>query len=68
MAENDREYNDMVTQTRLKGTGAFMGSVPEIVDSDEERYGWYRSSEMIPGTYPFMVHLLNKKWPLKKVC
>ena len=28
---------------------------------------WYMSSETIGGLNPYMVHLLNKKWPLKKV-
>ena len=28
---------------------------------------WYRSTETIPTTSPYSVHLSNKKWPLKKV-
>ena len=44
---------------------ADMGTVP---DADEEDYeDWYRSTEAIPGDYPYSVHLSNKKWPLKKV-
>ena len=28
---------------------------------------WYKSSETIGGFNPYPVHLLNKKWPLRKV-
>ena len=61
------EYQDMVRQVTLTGMFADLGPYPYWFNSTEEFKFWYRSSETIPGDYPFMNHLTNKKWPLKKV-
>ena len=65
IAKDWNEYDDMVSKVISTGMYADMGTVP---DADEEDYeDWYRSTEAIPGDYPYSVHLSNKKWPLKKV-
>ena len=61
------EYNDLLTDTRLNGGKAEVGAVPTSVNSTEEWFDWYRGTEKIPGDFPFLIHLLNKKWPLQEV-
>ena len=66
IAKDWDEYDDMVLKVTSTGLFADIGKVP-WVDSDEEWKHWYRSSETIGGDYPYVGHLANKKWPLKKV-
>ena len=40
---------------------------PRMFNSTKEYENWYRSSETIVGYFPYALHVLNKKWPLKKV-
>ncbi len=47
------------------GSHSQIGNVPAVYE-DEYKY-YYRSSEPIGGFNPYLVHLSNKKWPLKKV-
>ena len=62
------EYEDMVRKVNSTGMYAGIGTVPEMyVVPEEEFKDWYRSTEIISGTIPYVVHLSNKKWPLKKV-
>ena len=61
------EYEDMVRKVISTGSFAEIGSFPWTFNSSEEFKDWYRSSETIPGDYPYTGHLANKKWPLKKV-
>ena len=54
--------------TLTTGKFATIGHRPDPYTVPEENYkDWYRSKEMIKGTYSFTGHLSNKKWPLKKV-
>ena len=61
------EYEEMVSKVISTGMYADMASLPWILNSTEEHDDWYRSTETIAGTNPYVVHLSNKKWPLKKV-
>ena len=62
------EYYNLVRKVTSTGLYTEIGTVPTTsVVTEEEHKNWYRSSEMISGDNPYAVHLLNKKWPLKKV-
>ena len=62
------DYDDMVRKVTSTGKFAQVGSEPASWVVPEEEYkNWYRSSEAIGGFNPYSGHLLNKKWPLKKV-
>ena len=67
VAKDWEEYEEMVRKVNSTGMYADISTLPYWFDSHEEYKYWYRSSEIIPGDYPFQVHLTNKKWPLKKV-
>ena len=67
VAKDWDEYEEFVQKTVSTGLYADIGPSPTWINSTEERKLWYRSSETIPGDYPFQIHLTNKKWPLKKV-
>ena len=71
IAKDWDEYEDMVRKVISTGLYTDIGSEPWCFDykkCTEEYYkNWYRSSERISGNYPYLVHLSNKKWPLKKV-
>ena len=64
IAKDFDDYYDMVGKVISTGKFADIGTVP---DEEEDFDDWYRSTEAIPGNYPYGVHLSNKKWPLKKV-
>ena len=49
----------------LYGEYADIGHYPNTMERLFNK--WYRSTETISGTFPYSVHLSNKKWPLKKV-
>ena len=66
-AETWDEYEDMVSKVTSTGMYADIGSYPYWVIPEKEYDDWYRSTETLAGDYPYQVHLLNKKWPLKKV-
>ena len=62
------EYDEMMYKVVPLGKFATIGHRPDPYTVPEEKYkDWYRSKEMIKGTYSFTGHLSNKKWPLKKV-
>ena len=64
------EYEDMVGKVISTGLYADTGAIPWCFNSNncaEEYKDWYRSTESISGEYPYLVHLSNKKWPIKKV-
>ena len=62
------EYEDLLHKVTSTGMYADIGAAPEGWYVPEEEFkDWYRSTETIGGTYPYAVHLSNKKWPLKKV-
>ena len=65
IAKDWDEYDDMVDKVISTGMYADIGNLPYAYEEDFD--DWYRSNEAIPGTYPYFGHLLNKKWPLKKV-
>ena len=67
IAKDWDEYQDMVHKVTSTGMYADIGVVPYWLNSTEEYKDWYRSTETISGTNPYGGHLLNKKWPLKKV-
>ena len=70
IAKDWDEYEDMVRKLLFTGKYAMIGTQPWILNwnnKEEEYKQWYRSTETIGGTYPYPVHLSNKKWPLKKV-
>ena len=58
------EYIDLLRKTISTGMYADMGPMPKPIPNYDV---WYRSTETISGDYPYIVHLSNKKWPLKKV-
>ena len=58
------EFFEMLRKVTSTGLFASIGSFPWIAEEDKN---WYRSSEAIGGFYPYLLHLTNKKWPLKKV-
>lgn len=64
--KNDYEFWDLIGSVNSTGRFAWIGNSPWSWAMPEERY-WYRSSETIGGFNPYVVHLSNKKWPLKKV-
>ena len=57
-----------IANKSLLATGQYaqIGSLPWPVYPHQYK-NWYRSTEIISGTFPYGVHLSNKKWPLKKV-
>ena len=65
IAKDWDEYEDMVHKVIPTGLYADIGTLPWV--PEEEVNEWYRSSETIPGLFPYGGHLANKKWPLKKV-
>ena len=65
IAKDWDEYDDLVRKVTSTGLFADMGTFPSAWIEDFKY--WYRSSETIGGDNPYMVHLTNKKWPLKKV-
>ena len=68
IAKDWNEYVDMVRKVISTGLYANIQTRPPCFkDCTEEFKDWYRSSERILGNYPYLVHLSNKKWPLKKV-
>ena len=66
IAKDWDDYDDMALKVISSGLFADIGTVPWAYE--EEWKDWYRSSETIPGDYPYGLHLSNEKWPLKKVC
>ena len=67
IAKDWDEYEDMVRKVNSTGMYADMGTVPWTLNSSEENKYWYQSSETIGGDYPYLIHISNKKWPMKKV-
>ena len=68
LAKDWDEYEDLVRNLISTGMFAELGTRPWCFEDCTEEYkDWYRSSETISGQYPYLVHLSNKKWPLKKV-
>ena len=62
------EYEDMVSKVTSTGLYAGIAPTPDGWYVPEEEWkDWYRSSEKIAGFNPYVGHLANKKWPLKKV-
>ena len=59
-------YYMYYVKVQTTGKFAYVGAYPMTVFQDDFSL-WSRSSETIGGTNPYMVHLSNKKWPLKKV-
>ena len=67
IAKDWDEYADMVRKVTSTGLFANIGTFPSWPTQEEEYENWYRSSESISGNNPYVGHLANKKWPLKKV-
>ena len=62
------EYEEMLRKVNSTGLFADIGTVPFSWFVTEEEYkDWYRSSETLAVFNPFPGHLVNKKWPIKKV-
>ena len=62
------EYEDMVPKVISTGKFAILRPEPPgWVVAEEDYKNWYKSSEKIRGFNPYVGHLVNKKWPLKKV-
>ena len=66
IAKDWDEYYDLVSKVTSSGLFADIERGPAT--SEYEYKYWYKSSETIVGDNPYQVHLINKKWPLKKVC
>ena len=67
IAKDWDEFNDMAHKVISTGFFAEIGTNPGWPTTEEEYKFWYRSSETIAGDFPYVGHLVNKKWPLKKV-
>ena len=68
IAKDWDDYDDMLRKVTSTGLYAQIGTVPAWHYVQEEEYKhWYRSSGTIGGLNPYGGHLVNKKWPLKKV-
>ena len=68
VAKDWDEYEDMIRKVTSTGFFAEIGKVPDPSWVPEEEFkDWYRSSDQITGLNPYIGHLTNKKWPLKKV-
>ena len=48
-------------------TGGHLQKGGWVETGQEEMNEWYMSRKPIEGLDPYLVHLVNKKWPLKKV-
>ena len=68
VAKDRDEYEDLLSKVISTGLFADIRTLPPpwLITEEEFKY-WYRSSETLPGDYPYSIHLTNKKWPLKKV-
>ena len=63
------EYGDLASKVTSTGMYALPHTVPWRVPENEYKQ-WYRSTQTMSqslGLSPYVVHLSNKKWPLKKV-
>ena len=75
IAKDWEEFYAMVGKVTSTGTFSMFGTLPPVNyenikthrDLDRVYEKWYRSTETIAGSYPYQIHLLNKKWPLKNV-
>ena len=67
IAKDYYEYEDLVQKVISTGLFADIGNKPWWFNSTEEFDDWYRSSQTIAGDNPYVGHLENRKWPLKKV-
>ena len=68
IAKDWKEFNNMIRMVTSTGLYAEIGTYPDSDVVPEEKYSeWYRSKETVPGLFPYVGHLANKKWPLKKV-
>ena len=65
IAKDYYEYDEMSLKVISTGMYADIATLPYAYP-EEFKY-WYRSSEPLPGDNPYSGHLVNKKWPLKKV-
>ena len=64
--KNMTVFYQMVNDTLAKGTSATIDHFPTVWSLDDLDK-WYRSSERVSGYHPYVGHLANKKWPLRKV-
>ena len=60
------EFDEYTQKVITTGMYADIGSEPLLVN-DTKYTDWYKSTETIGGDYNYVGHLLNKKWPLRKV-
>ena len=68
IAKDFDEYKDMLHKVTSTGLFADLRTLPYTWVVPEEKFKyWYRSSDTIGGVNPYVGHLTNKKWPLKKV-
>ena len=65
IAKDWDEYDELSKKVISTGLYAEIKYLPYAYP--EEYKDWYRSSKPISGDNPYVVHLTNKKWPLKKV-
>ena len=70
------EFFALVDKVTSTGTFSMFGTLPWVTNTenikthrDLDKYyeKWYRSTETVAGHFPYQVHLLNKKWPLRNV-
>ena len=65
IAKDWDDYDKMASKVISTGMYAQIGLLPYAWPEDFK--DWYRSTERLPGDYPYVGHISNKKWPLKKV-
>ena len=62
------EYRELVGKVTSTGMFADINSIPAPwVVPKTDHNDWYRSSETLEGQNSYVLHLTNKRWPLKKV-
>ena len=62
------EYRKLVGKVTSTGLFADINSIPAPwVVPKKDHNDWYRSSETLEGQNSYVLHLSNKRWPLKKV-
>ena len=66
VTEDWDEYYEYTYKVTTTGKYADIGSEPLLVN-DTKYTDWYRSTDILQGDYNYVGHLLNKKWPLRKV-
>ena len=67
IAKNWDVYEDLRWEGMSTGVYADVGPLPGWPHEEEDFKNFYKSTNPIAGDNPYIFHIANKKWPLKKV-